>query len=95
MTGTERVRRTIFGQSTDRQPIYGWVSRIYFPVSLCLKRIFANLKFMVLFMCILVFYIVSYFHIDWPVPKTQTLIPLQPNSCFSPNTGSVLILMSC
>ena len=26
MTGTERVRRTILGQHTDRQPIYGWVS---------------------------------------------------------------------
>ncbi len=26
MTGTERVRRTILGEPTDRQPIYGWVS---------------------------------------------------------------------
>lgn len=26
MDGTERVRRTIMGQETDRQPVYGWVS---------------------------------------------------------------------
>ena len=26
MNSTERVRRTILGQETDRQPIYGWVS---------------------------------------------------------------------
>ncbi len=26
MTGTERVRATILGQPTDRQPIYGWVA---------------------------------------------------------------------
>ncbi|MBO5790778.1 MAG: hypothetical protein J6R40_06430 [Clostridia bacterium] len=26
MNSTERVRRTILGKSTDRQPIYGWVS---------------------------------------------------------------------
>ena len=26
MDSTERVRRTILGQSVDRQPIYGWVS---------------------------------------------------------------------
>ena len=26
MDSTERVRRTILGQETDRQPIYGWVS---------------------------------------------------------------------
>lgn len=26
MTGTERVKRTIRGEKTDRQPIYGWVS---------------------------------------------------------------------
>ena len=26
MNSTERVRRTILGQKTDRQPIYGWVS---------------------------------------------------------------------
>ncbi len=26
MTGTERVRDTILGKPTDRQPIYGWVS---------------------------------------------------------------------
>ena len=26
MDSTERVRRTILGQPTDRQPIYGWVS---------------------------------------------------------------------
>ena len=26
MTSTERVRDTILGRPTDRQPIYGWVS---------------------------------------------------------------------
>ena len=26
MTGTERVTKTILGEPTDRQPIYGWVS---------------------------------------------------------------------
>ena len=26
MTGTERVRNTILGLPTDRQPIYGWVA---------------------------------------------------------------------
>ena len=25
MNSIERVRRTILGQKTDRQPIYGWV----------------------------------------------------------------------
>ena len=26
MNSTERVKRTILGQPTDRQPIYGWVA---------------------------------------------------------------------
>ena len=26
MNSTERVKRTILGLETDRQPIYGWVS---------------------------------------------------------------------
>ena len=30
MNSTERVRNTILGKATDRQPIYGWVYAILY-----------------------------------------------------------------